>query len=67
MQLSQPLHPYDAYDVPKPIITDASPTKKEPIELTISVKSDEKRYLYPRASTEDLVSPPQSAASSTLV
>ena len=41
--------------------------EKRPYELTISVNSNEKGHLYPIKSSEDLVSPQQSAVSSTLV
>ena len=41
--------------------------EKRPYELTISVNGNEKGNLYPVKSTEDVISPQQSAVSSTLV
>ena len=68
MKLSYSPHPYDTCDVPKVSMTDTDFHEKRPYELTISVKStNEKDHLYPVANTGELVSPPQSAASSTLV
>ena len=57
---------YDDVSFPtKPMIDNGF--EKRPYELTISVNGNEKGHLYPIKSTEDLVSPQQSAVSSTLV
>ena len=68
VKMGNSLSAYDDVDMPIPMIKNNSDAnEKRPFELTISVKNDEKPYLFPVKGTGDLVSPQHSAASSTLV
>ena len=67
MKFGHSLPVYDAVDLPMPT-KDYEANEKQPFELTIlSVNSNGIGQLHPITSTEDLVSPIHSAASSTLV
>lgn len=62
------LSAYDDVDIDMPVMkNDCDASEKRLFQLTISGNSDQKGHLYPAKSTEDLVSPQHSAASSTLV
>ena len=56
---------YDDVSFPTKPMMDSG-FEKRPYELTISVNSNDKGNLYPTKSTEDLVSPQQSAVSSVI-